>query len=412
LNKTGGNVILGSQANVSGTLSLTNGIVDARTANLNVTNCNVDAINGGSNASYVYGNLTRCTNSTSVYTFPVGDPNRPGGGYRPAYVQPSEPAQSTYTARFYYGTVPEQGFSNLIGGVLTGVVDNEQWAITGSNCPSSEAYIGFDYLYNGTTWSPVAPATACGGTNQTQCSNVGVVYKPGSWTFTDLPNQQGDGFSIDSLQYRFYNSSGRIWSKKQDYCGTNYFSIGHGFANILPIRLLNFTGILHNKQAWLQWTVADNEEVQTFDIEHSTDGQTYNKVGQVNKGNNPAYQYLHDGLVPGNNYYRLQMNGKDGTRLTSKVVVVPYGRPMTSIVSLNPTLVKDMTQLTVVSARAQSVEIRIMDMRGRLIRTERAQLQLGNNIIPVYVRGLSNAMYMLLVATDDGAQATYKILKE
>jgi hypothetical protein len=66
----------------------------------------------------------------------------------------------------------------------------------------------------------------------------------------------------------------------------------------------------------------------------------------------------------------------------------------------------------VVSAKAQVVQIRIMDMRGRLIRTERAPLKPGNNTIPVYMTGISNAMYMLHVYTEDGAQATYKILKE
>jgi hypothetical protein len=198
-----------------------------------------------------------------------------------------------------------------------------------------------------------------------------------------------------------------------DLCTVNpYFSFGHGYAIILPIRLLTFSGILHNKQAWLQWTVADNEEVRSFDIEHSADGENFTKVGQVNKGNNPAYQFLHDGLVPGNNYYRLKMNGKDGTKLYSKVVVIPYGRPITYVISLNPTLVKDMTQLTVVSARGQAVQIRLFDMRGRLIRTEKAQLQPGNNIIPVYTRGLSNAMYQVHVMTEDGAQANYKIIKE
>jgi hypothetical protein len=180
----------------------------------------------------------------------------------------------------------------------------------------------------------------------------------------------------------------------------------------LPIQLVDFTAILHNRQAWLHWTVADNEEVRHFEVEHSPDGQRFTKVGQVNKGSNPAYQFLHGGLVSGNNYYRLQMIGKDGTRRTSKVVVVSYGGASTYIVSLNPTVVKDMAQLKVVSATGQALQIRIMDMHGRLIRTEKAALQAGNNVVPVYVRGLSNAMYIIQAYTEDGVQATYKILKE
>jgi hypothetical protein len=148
---------LNSAVNVGGTLVLNSGVVNNRDTDnlLNITNCDEAAVQGGSENSYVNGQIRRCTNSTVVYTFPVGDPNRTGGAYRPAYVQPAGSGANGYTSEYYYGDVPEQGTS-VIGAEIIGIVDNEQWLVEGDNC-SSEASVGFDYIYNGTTWSPTAP---------------------------------------------------------------------------------------------------------------------------------------------------------------------------------------------------------------------------------------------------------------
>ena len=190
------------------------------------------------------------------------------------------------------------------------------------------------------------------------------------------------------------------------------FSIGHQKVIVLPIKLLTFTGSLQDKQTLLQWTVADNEEVGSFEVEYSTDGQSFRRIGVVQKGGNPAYRFVHPNLVPGNNYYRLLLKGKDGTAAYSKVVVIPFGNAITSILGIQPTLVKDITQLRMVSARHQSVEMKVYDMRGRLIRTERSQVQAGSQIVPLYMRGLSAAMYIIYVRTEDGAQANFKVVKE
>jgi hypothetical protein len=191
-----------------------------------------------------------------------------------------------------------------------------------------------------------------------------------------------------------------------------FYSFGLGKVIVLPIQLITFSGALENKQALLQWTVADNNEVKSFIIEHSTDGINFNKAGQVNAGNSANYRFVHNGLVSGNNYYRLQMIGKDGTKMYSKVVMILYNKIVTSIVSLKPTLVHDLTQVTVISASNQYIHVQFFDTRGRLVRTEKAQLKMDVNTVPVYARGLASEMYIIHILTDDGARANYKIMKE
>ncbi|HSK13576.1 MAG TPA: hypothetical protein VK907_10200, partial [Phnomibacter sp.] len=226
-----------------------------------------------------------------------------------------------------------------------------------------------------------------------------------TWYFTDGPSGTG------SVPYIHWTAAG---VPVNSTVVSDFSPFGFGFYNntVLPIRLLTFAGEGRQGNGYLRWTVADNAEVKYFVVEHSTDGRNFKAVGQLNKGTTDAYDFTHVSLVPGNNYYRLRMVDKDGKVEYSRVVMIPYGRIVTTIVGLRPTLVRDHTQLTVVSARGQAVQIRMMDMRGRVIRTEKAQLQPGNNIVPVYMRGLAAAMYQLHVLTEDGVQANFKVMKE
>lgn len=396
---------LNSPVNTGGKLTLNGGVVNSSLVNiLNITNCDSAAIDGGSNNSYINGELRRCTNSTDVYILPVGDPDRPGGAYRPAYVEPATGTISHYTARYYSGTVPVDNFSG-VGLDVTGVINNEQWYVKGED-GSCSASVGVYYIppTSNDDWTPMGPI-GC-----TDC-NVGIVnYRGGGdWNLTG-----DDGnFSNSRPEYLDSDVNGRVYSKFIDLCTADpHFTIGFALWKILPNQFLTFSGLLHNKHAWLQWTVADNEEVLSFTIEHSANGVNFAKAGQVIKGNNPAYQFLHEGLVLGNNYYRVKLQGKYGTSQYSRVVVIPYARIITCLTGINPTLVQDLTHLTLISAGEQAVQIRIFDMRGRLIRTEKINIHPGNNNIPVYMRGLSNAMYMVNVLTEDGARGNYKVLKE
>ena len=66
---------------------------------------------------------------------------------------------------------------------------------------------------------------------------------------------------------------------------------------------------------------------KNFDIEKSTDGTNYYKIGSVNAAGNSStrkdYALRDDKLSP-SNYYRLRMNDLDGHYKLSNVVLVKY----------------------------------------------------------------------------------------
>jgi hypothetical protein len=375
-----------------------------------VTNTARTAIAGGSTQSFINGPLRRHFALAGEYPYPVGKPNGPYAPYRPAIVGAREDGAMVFDTEYRIGPTPNSG---EWGGPVGGVLNTEYWQIDriSGNVP---ARVKLFYITPTASnhWTITQPpdnnfAVAVVKENTGPLGSL--------WYFTDVHSvDQHAGFDAElpeSVPWTYYPAPGAgVYSKfLNDF---SPFTFGYAFFRILPVKLKSFTGMLHDKQGLLLWTVADNHEVEGFDVEHGTNGATFQMIGKVNAGNTVNYRYYHNGLVPGNNYYRLVMRGKDGSRLYSNVVVIPFGVPATSIVGLQPTVVRDMTQLSVVSARPQQVQIRLLDMGGRLIRTEKAALQSGNNVVPIYTRGLSAAMYSVHVLTEDGVQANYKILKE
>jgi hypothetical protein len=95
-------------------------------------------------------------------------------------------------------------------------------------------------------------------------------------------------------------------------------------SSIVPIHLLTFTGKPLNNQTQLDWQTETEINASRIDIDRSTDGQTWAKLGSVNAKNQPSnYQYIDQNPKPTEvNYYRLCMVDIDGKKEFSKIVSV------------------------------------------------------------------------------------------
>lgn len=108
--------------------------------------------------------------------------------------------------------------------------------------------------------------------------------------------------------------------------GFSGFGAGIPGLNPLPVTLLKFEGRPgNNATSILSWSTSSEQNSKDFDIEKSTDGINYFKIGSViAAGNSTAqkeYSYVDHKLSPVN-YYRLRMNDRDGRNKLSQVVLV------------------------------------------------------------------------------------------
>ncbi len=94
---------------------------------------------------------------------------------------------------------------------------------------------------------------------------------------------------------------------------------------ILIANMLSFKGELNNNKAVLSWKVASESNFSHYEVEKSTNGQQFTKIGEVQGLGLPTemvYGFNDPVQLSGTAYYRLKMVNNDGAYQYSKVVML------------------------------------------------------------------------------------------
>jgi hypothetical protein len=143
---------------------------------------------------------------------------------------------------------------------------------------------------------------------------------------------------------------------------------------IIPVTLTEFTGKLKNNQAVLQWTTSTEANTKHFELEKSFDGIIFRKIATIPAAgfSNTVKKYGFTDVekLAEKNYYRLRTVDIDGhEKLSNTVLLKPPGIQQDIIVLGNP--FKDHISIRFVKAPEMAGELRLTDMAGRLIATQR-----------------------------------------
>ena len=197
--------------------------------------------------------------------------------------------------------------------------------------------------------------------------------------------------------------------------GTHGYGMWYSFfAGVVPITLTEFKGTLQNKNVLLQWTTSTEVNSKQFELEKSFDGTTYRKIATIPAaGNsNTAKQYSYTDREPltEKNYYRLRsVDIDDKYKLSNIVLIKPPGMPQDILVMGNP--FKNNIQVRFVKSPETGGELRLVDMAGRLMATQR--FNQGEQQIQFMIPAgkLSKGAYMLQ-AVINGNKFTRQVQKE
>ena len=183
---------------------------------------------------------------------------------------------------------------------------------------------------------------------------------------------------------------------------------------VVPVTLTEFKGTLQNKNVLLQWTTSTEVNSKQFELEKSFDGTTYRKIATIPAaGNsNTAKQYSYTDREPltEKNYYRLRsVDIDDKYKLSNIVLIKPPGMPQDILVLGNP--FKENILIRFVRSPETGGELRLVDMSGRLMATQR--FNQGEQQIQFMVSAgkISRGVYMLQ-AVINGNKFTRQVLKE
>jgi hypothetical protein len=177
--------------------------------------------------------------------------------------------------------------------------------------------------------------------------------------------------------------------------------IGLSSSIVLPVELVKFDVKNNNKSAMLSWTTASEKDNARFDIEHSTDGRSFAKIGEV-KGNGTTYtavdySFEHPTPAKGVNYYRLHQIDYDGKNEYSPVRSLILGGK--GLIVKN-TIAKE--AVTVVTDIETPTVVNIYNSAGQQVisnKTVQGEYMLD-------ISALQNGLYIIRTATGDVARFT------
>jgi hypothetical protein len=185
---------------------------------------------------------------------------------------------------------------------------------------------------------------------------------------------------------------------------------------ILPVEFTSFTAQTERTGVMLKWQTAQEENNDYFQIEHSTDGRSFNTLGRI-IGNGTAnelsdYTYLDDKPASGDNYYRLKQVDYDGAFAYSEIAVAQFREnAVTVAISPNP-----FTQQVFISLPATEEDaitdtpttVRVSNVHRQIVHQE---ILTSIRSYPLDLSKLAAGTYFLQVEQAGNSIATQRLIK-
>ncbi|MEM1324377.1 MAG: T9SS type A sorting domain-containing protein [Bacteroidota bacterium] len=180
-----------------------------------------------------------------------------------------------------------------------------------------------------------------------------------------------------------------------------------GSCGTLPVELISFSATPEPQAVALQWKTASEINNSGFEVERSTDGVNFYKIGWVEgegKSNREVtYKYVDQEAMSNTTYYyRLRQVDFDGKYEYSNVETVEINDKNINIrLFPNPSLVSESVQLRINADSDISGQVELFDMSGRLVQSTTLGVQKGENAFELTTKELSSGTYIVKMQLGD-----------
>jgi hypothetical protein len=246
--------------------------------------------------------------------------------------------------------------------------------------------------------TPVTLSVNCSGP---ECNTANYV-----WSGEGATNRTGKSITFDAPDTPGnYNYSAK---SARSGCSAKSTSLVLPVARALPVKLIAFTAAREGRQALLAWSTSEEINSEKFDIERSSDGKKWSRVGSVSAAGDvlqtvSQYSFTDINPMPGENLYRLKMIDRDQTFAYSKIVNVNFNDGTFVNTYPNPA-----TDKLMISANdwAGVKTVKIFSQTGQIVySTEKPEQEIN-------IAGLAGGSYIIGLVRANGAQENVKFVKD
>lgn len=369
INASGSTVTLHANRTISGTLTLTAGKISTGSYTLYISNTSPSAISGYDANDYIIGNLKRAVTGNQTYVFPIGTAT----DYQEASVSFSTGYSSAtdLTASFNTGSFTLPSGLSVTGTSIIGVLPN-YWRISSSGSGS----ISYSVTLNMTNF------TSQGNSNK----------------YTVLKKSEGSSaWGIDAGSTHTNNNSpisgGVLTVQRSGLTSFSDFSIGYG-GYPLPVTFTSISGTIHNGQAKITWNVAQEIDVDRYEVEESSDGRSFRTLTNMSAAGRSSYQ-ANDGQVwSGANFYRVKAVDIDGKLTYSKIIRLDNGSSDQNV-QLYPNPTRGEINLALNGLSANTYRLQVVNALGQAVYQQSLTHDGGNRSLPLNLNNLPAGIYQV-----------------
>jgi len=288
---------------------------------------------------------------------------------------------------------------------------------------SGKYYLNRNYLIGNSTGrnvniqlfflnSELASLNAADGTT---LASLGLTRQTGSACQTNFTAGLGTASAVS--QTANGTVGGVSWIEATLPTGTsNLFANKTGV--VLPVNLLSFSGNRQGNNNVLKWTVAQEQNVQAYEVERSANNVDWLLAGTVNGlGNSNAqrsYAFTDNNVGGIKQYYRLRIMDQNGAPKLSNTILISGVKPSVLTISgLFPNPSTANINLLVDAPEKDRVTVVVTDAVGRTVQTKKAMIEAGANSLVINVSSLAQGTYLVkLICSSNCETAAAKFVKE
>ena len=196
--------------------------------------------------------------------------------------------------------------------------------------------------------------------------------------------------------------------------GFSNFFIKGGSA-VLPIGISYFKGSKKTAGNYLDWKVnCSTSPSVLITLERSLDSRNFKAIDEQTATSVrclQAFDYTDASPLAGINYYRLKVVDQAGVVNYSSIVALLNKEKGFEVISIAPNPVKNNATLTLTSAKAAKLQIKVVDFAGKMLSAQNVSVIAGNNLLPFDFANLAAGTYNIIAVNVDGETKTIRFVK-
>ena len=182
----------------------------------------------------------------------------------------------------------------------------------------------------------------------------------------------------------------------------------------LPVTITSLKAKEKEGDILVEWKVENELNISKYEVERSTEGNHFVKIGEVASKNLKAgeYKWLDENKVNGYNYYRLRSLDINGQASFSQVVKVLVEFSANASISVYPNpIINGVINLQLKNQVAGIYHVRILNPLGQSIMARKINYSAGDNVLETFKLGnnAASGIYVVEVISPSNKKVSIKI---